>query len=224
MIAHPSILSLRGNAHQYRFYQVPVHNFHARIQMKKRELRIARSYDPRTQSRIGLFVAQLDDQLKRLKSELAGLSVEQLEWQMKPGMNTIGMLLAHLALVDVWWLKAAPAEIPWDPDAKLLIQRTCGIEDDGLPLPPDGAHPAYLKGFTIEKYFIILDKGRRAAHSSIRKWRDKDLDKLFRVGKRQVTPAWALYHTLEHFAGHFGQILLIKHLMRDAGVLQMHDI
>lgn len=188
--------------------------------MKKREIRIARGYDPKTQAKIGLFAAQLDDQLARLKDQVQGLTVEQLEWQQKPGMNTIGMLLAHLSLVEVWWIRVAPNQIEWAPEGKALIQKICGIEDDGLPLPPDGAHPQYLKRFTAEKYSAILTKGRRVIHREMKKWRDKDLDKLYTLAKKNhFSRTWTLYHVLEHFAAHFGQILLIKHQMRDAGVL-----
>ncbi|MCX6833252.1 MAG: DinB family protein [candidate division Zixibacteria bacterium] len=187
--------------------------------MKKRELKIARGYDPKAQGRIGLFAAQLDDQLARLKKEVATLTVEQLEWQQKPGMNTIGMLLAHLSLVEVWWIKIAPNQIEWEPEGKALIQKICGIEDDGLPLPAEGVHPTYLKEFTAEKYLAILAKGRRVIYTEMKKWRDKDLDKFYTLGKKQLSRTWTLYHVLEHFSAHFGQILLVKHLMRDAGVL-----
>jgi hypothetical protein len=187
--------------------------------MTKREMKIARGYDPKTQGRIGLFAAQLDDQLARLKKEVVSLTVEQLEWQQKPGMNTVGMLLAHLSLVEVWWIKIAPNQIEWEPDGKALIQKICGIEDDGLPLPAEGMHPTYLKGFAADKYLAILTKGRRVIHTEMKKWRDKDLDKFYTLGKKQLSRTWTLYHVLEHFSAHFGQILLVKHLMRDAGVL-----
>jgi uncharacterized damage-inducible protein DinB len=190
--------------------------------MKKREMKIARGYDPKTQSRIGLFAAMFDDQLKLLKADVKDLTVEQLEWQQKPGMNSIGMLMAHLSLVEVWWIKIAPTGAGWD-EGKKVIQKTCGIEDDGLPLAADGVHPSYLKGFTLEQYFAVLAKGRRVVHSSMKKWKDKDLDKFYAGGKRQLSYAWTLYHVLEHFAGHYGQILMVKHLMRDAGVLKVQD-
>lgn len=186
-------------------------------------MKIARGYNSKTQNKIGLFAAQLDNQLLRLKMEVKDLTVEQLEWQLKPGMNTIGMLLAHLSLVEVWWIKIAPAEIAWEPDGKLLVQKICGIEDDGLPLGPEGIHPSYLKGFTAEKYFAILAGGRRSIHTVMKKWRDKDLDKFYKAGKNQISRTWTLYHVLEHFCGHFGQILLLKHLMRDAGILAKKD-
>jgi len=183
-------------------------------------MKIARGYDPKTQGKIGLFATQFDDQLARLKKEVATLTVEQLEWQQKPGMNTVGMLLAHLSLVEVWWIKIAPNEIEWEPEGKALFQKTCGIEDDGLPLPAEGVHPVYLKGFTSEKYLAILAKGRRVIHTEMKKWRDKDLDKPYTLAKtNHFSRTWTLYHVLEHFACHFGQILLVKHLMHDAGVL-----
>jgi uncharacterized damage-inducible protein DinB len=187
--------------------------------MEKRGLKIARGYNPKTQRLVGLFAAQLDDQLTRLEKDVKDLTVEQLEWQLKPGMNTIGMLLAHNALVEVWWIKIAPNEIPWDSEGKALVQKYCGIEDDGLPLPPDGVHPSYLKGFTAEKYLGILARSRRLIHSVLKKWQDKDLDKFYKAGKSRLSRSWTLYHVLEHFCAHYGQILIIKHLMRDAGIL-----
>jgi hypothetical protein len=60
--------------------------------MSKREVKIPKGYDAKTQKKVGLFAAQLDDQLKRLKNNVRGLTVKQLEWQQKPGLNTIGML------------------------------------------------------------------------------------------------------------------------------------
>jgi hypothetical protein len=188
--------------------------------MAKYEIKIPRGYDRKTQSKVGLFAAQLDDQLKWLKKYVKGLTVKQLEWQKQPGMNTIGMLLAHLALVEVWWIKMAPEGIPWGPDAKKIIQKICGFEDDGLPIPPDGRHPKYLRGYTIEKYLAKLAKARRLTHRVLKTWRDRDLDTLYGQNKSQFSRIWTMYHVLEHFASHFGQILLLKHMMRDAGVIK----
>ncbi len=188
--------------------------------MIKREIKVPSKYDPRTQKKVGLFAAQLDDQLKRLKNNVKGLTVKQLEWQLKPGMNTIGMLLAHLALVEVWWINIAPGGIPWEPDGKKMIKKICGFEDDGLPMPPKGHHVKYLKGYSLTKYLKVLEKCRRSIHREMKNWNDRDLDKLYSLGKKQFSKTWTLYHVLEHFAAHFGQILMIKHMMRDAGVLK----
>ncbi|MCK5127261.1 MAG: DinB family protein [candidate division Zixibacteria bacterium] len=188
--------------------------------MKKWELKIAPGFDPKTQKQIGLFSAQLDDQLSRLKKELKGLTVKQLEWQLKPGMNTIGMLLAHFAIAEVWWILIASKELPWETKGKQKLIKVCGLEDDGIPLATDGLHPKYLKGFSLDKYLKILNKSRRAVRKELKTWRDRDLNKFYTVDKMQATPASTIYHVLEHFCGHFGQILLLKHLLRDAKLLK----
>lgn len=188
--------------------------------MPKEVLKPAPGYDPKTQAKIGYVAAQLDDQLKWLKKNVKGLTVKQLEWQQRPGMNTVGMLLAHIALVELWWIKVATAGIKWEPDGKNYIKKVCGFEDDGIPLAADGKHPKYLKGVTCESYLKVMAKVRRMIHRELKSWRDKDLGKLYALGKHQFSFEWTLYHVLEHFGGHYGQILLLKHLMRDAGVLK----
>jgi uncharacterized damage-inducible protein DinB len=187
--------------------------------MIKREIKVPRGYDIRTQRKVGLFAAQLDDQLKRLKNNVKELTIKQLQWQQQPGMNTIGMLLAHLALVEVWWINVAPAGIPWDADGKKMIQKLCGLEDDGLPLPPDGRHSKYVRGYSLKQYLAVLDKARRSIRREMKTWKDRDLDELYALGTKQFSRTWTMYHVLEHFAAHFGQILMLKHMMRDAGVL-----
>ncbi len=192
--------------------------------MEKYKLNIAKGFDPRTQKQIGFWAAQLEYQLKKLKYAVKDLTVKQLEWQQKPGMNTVGMLLAHNALVEVWWVCVAPNAIQWNPDGKKLVTKILGFEDDGMPLAPDGKHPSYLKKYSAEKYLSVMAKARRAILKEMKSWRDKDLDKFYTLkhGKQQAkfTRAWTLYHVLEHFCTHHGQILLLKHLMQNDGVLK----
>jgi uncharacterized damage-inducible protein DinB len=186
-------------------------------------LPIPGGYDPSTQSTVGTFAASLDDQLRRLRKTLEGLEVSHLEWQERPGRNTIGMLLAHLALVEIYWITMAPAGRGWDDAARATLQTLIGIEDDGLPLPADGAHPDYLAGSTPERYDEMLSRARAHIHAELRTWSDASLDTTYTMDRRGervlVTRRWTLYHVLEHFAAHFGQIGLVKHLMRDKGLL-----
>ena len=44
---------------------------------------------------------------KLLAKDLKDITPAELQWQLRPGMNTIGMLLAHLAIVEVFWLHVA---------------------------------------------------------------------------------------------------------------------
>ncbi len=188
--------------------------------IKERKLAIPAGYDPGKNPMVTSFAAQLDDQLELLRKSCSDLEVRHLEWQPQPGVNTIGMLLAHLAVVDVWWIRIAPNAVP-ESDADTIFKEIIGIggDDDGLPLPPDGKHPATLSGKTMSDYFAMLDNARTTTHKELHKWRDADLQTTYQLRDRTISREWTAYHVLEHFAAHFGQILLLKHLMRDAGLL-----
>jgi len=186
----------------------------------ERKLAIPEGYDASANPRVASFAAQLDDQLARLKKSVAALEPRHLEWQPHPGVNTIGMLLAHLAVVDIWWMRIAPREIPegeWEAVTREIIGIT--MDEDGLPLAADGVHPASLRGKTLPDYVGMLDRARVATHGELRPWRDADLGTSYKLRDRLISREWTVYHVLEHFAGHYGQVLLLVHLLRDAGEL-----
>src|SRR5262249_45340098 len=135
-------------------------------------------------------------------------------------MNTIGMLLAHLAIVEAFWVSIA--ERAPEPDA--LLRKTLGIgsDDDGMPLAPGGRPPAGLKGRTFKYYLNLIRRARARTRRTVRGYRDADLARSItrtrRNGQRQrLSPRWILYHVAEHFSGHYGQVLLLRHLYRDRG-------
>jgi hypothetical protein len=176
-------------------------------------------YDPVNQNIVGLFAAQLDHQLMKLKNDLTNLTIPQLEWQLHPGMNTIGMILAHLAIVEVFWINLVSHAVPeteWDS----RIEGFLGIkgDDDGMPLKADAVHPTSLKDFSLETYLDLMDKARKTIHQEMLTWKDSDLDIAIVLPEKSFTRSWILYHVLEHFASHFGQILLLKHLIRDTEI------
>mgnify|MGYP003341740992 FL=1 len=90
------------------------------------------------------------------------------------------------------------------------------MDDDGLPCPPDGGHPASLSGRTLADYTVMLNAARASTHAVMRRWRDVDLPTTYRLRDRDISYEWTVYHVLEHFASHYGQILLLLHLQRNA--------
>lgn len=186
----------------------------------ERRLTVPAGYDTGRNPRLASFAAQLDDQLSLLKKNTADLDTRHLEWQHHLGLNTIGMLLAHLAVVDVWWMRIAPRQEP-ETEHERITREIIGIgpDDDGMPLSPGGRHPASLAGKGIADYLRMIDAARVVTHGELRGWKDEDLPTTFTLRDRIISREWAVYHVLEHFAGHYGQILLLKHLVRDAGLL-----
>ena len=165
---------------------------------------------------IGLFVAQLDDQSRRLTLDTRGMTRSALEWQPAPGMNTMGMLLAHLAVVEVHWMQVGPLDRAQSDVTEVL---GIGVDDDGLPLPPRGKPPAALRGKPLAFFDDLLARARAHTVRVAGGLTDADLDReVSRVRKTGQTRVfnlrWVFYHMLEHYAGHYGQILLLRHLHR----------
>ena len=182
--------------------------------MQRHEVPVPEGYDAGTQARIVYMAGQLDDQLRRLKESVAGLDRDALEWHVAPGRNTIGMLLAHIAVAETWWIQAGARGIRELDEVNRIVKAVIGIraDEDGLPLPEGAGHPEALGGWSLDDYLALLDKARLATHVTLRGWTDAELDEPFQLKDRLVTKGWILYHVLEHMVAHYGQILLLQRL------------
>jgi uncharacterized damage-inducible protein DinB len=164
-----------------------------------------------------LFVAQLDDQSRRLIEDTRALGPAALEWQPAAGQNTIGMLLAHVACWEVFWTRMVLEDrrMPFEVRDVLGIDRG----DIGTPLPADGRPPAGLAGRDVAYFHDLLGRARAHTCAVARTLTDADLER--EVDRQRpdgtlntITVRWALYHLLEHLAAHYGQVNLMKHLQR----------
>jgi uncharacterized damage-inducible protein DinB len=177
---------------------------------------------PRVRSReVASFFAQLDDQSRRMFSALASCGPPELAWQPRRGMNTIGMLMAHCAIVEAFWLLLASGRTS-SADTIPRVKGAIGVgfDLDGLPLAAGALPPRSLAGWTLPRYRRLHDRARAFAKRTARVWRDEDLDPTFRSrrangNQRVLNVRWILYHVLEHQAGHFGQMLLLRHQYAD---------
>jgi uncharacterized damage-inducible protein DinB len=164
-----------------------------------------------------LFVAQLDRLTSSLWEDVSDTSTEELAWQPAPGMNTIGMLLAHIAIVEVYWIDRGVRGIESPTESHVL---GIGIDDDGMPLPPDGSPPAGLSGKDVGFYDVLLVKARAHTHEASALLKDADMEREFQRTYRSSPGVythnvrWVYYHLLEHLAGHYGQILMLRHMYR----------
>jgi len=162
---------------------------------------------------VASFFAQLEDQSRRLGEAVRGITPEEMEWQPAPGMNTIGMLLAHLAIGETLWVQFALLDrTEFDVPAAIGVP----IEHDGLPLASGAAPPEHLRGTTVGQYEDLLARARAYFREAAVGLTDEDLDRTITRDRddgtrREFNLRWALYHMLEHFSGHFGQILLLRH-------------
>lgn len=178
-------------------------------------LKTPEGYDPLRAPVVSSAAAQLDTLLASLRRRLQEATVAQLEWQLRPGVNTVGMLLAHLAVSEAYWVAMFSSGVG---DADEIIRAVIGIhgDDDGMPLPAHGAHPKSLSGKTVADYFDLLDRARAATHRALRGWEDNSLEETSTVDGEEISRAWMLYHLVEHFAHHRGQIAMLDSLRKSA--------
>jgi len=182
--------------------------------MDPHDLPLPAGYAPEGAAAVALLAAGLDEQLRVLEKRLAGADVAALEWQLRPGTNTAGMLLAHLAIVEAYWLQAVVRGLTEDAAADRAVRAAIGIgmADDGMPVAADGGHPATLRGWGLADYLALLHRARAGSHEVLRAWRDDDLARTLESDGRPVSRAWVLFHVLDHFSHHAGQIALIRSL------------
>jgi len=183
-------------------------------------------FDRTTQYVVCMFAAQLEDLSRRLKRDIDHFSVEAFEWQERPGGNSAGMLIVHSMLVEVYWLTVAPKGLS-DPEIDARIEQVTGMNayGDGMPAKPDTIHPDTIKGWTKDRYVAFIDKCRAIVLTEMRTWTDESIRTIYTAGKGTYSYEWTLYHAVEHLAGHYGQILLLRHQMADRGVVaRLSDI
>ena len=176
-------------------------------------------------NQVALFLAELDDQNRRISEDARDITAAELEWQSAPGMNSIGMLLAHIAIVEVFWTKIGLVT-GGDIDLKRVREEIAsvlgiGMDGDGMPLEKDGPPPQSLAGRDREFYEQLLRTARAFTYHNTTNLSDAELDRSSSITRKDgskgtYTVRWVLYHLLEHEAAHYGQISLIRHQYRDA--------
>src|SRR5262245_9533921 len=141
-------------------------------------------------------LSQLRDGHARLRESVAGLSASDLAWQHAPGFNTIGMILAHVALSEVHLIQVG---VEGAKESRLQESLGMGAEDDGMPITPGGAAPAGLAGKDLAYYQSLLDKALAVSETAIRRLEDQDFDRRItrprpQGGERVLNVRWTLHH------------------------------
>ena len=160
------------------------------------------------------FYAQLEDQTRILLETLRGITPAELEWQPERGMNTIGMLLAHNAIAEAGWVQFGLLGMKdWDLVSVLGFDHNL----DGMPIEADAPAPEHLNGKPLAFYEDLLTKARAYFRQAAIGLTDEDMDREVSRdradgSRRVVNIRWALYHMHEHYAGHRGQVQMLRHL------------
>jgi uncharacterized damage-inducible protein DinB len=136
----------------------------------------------------------LDEYWPRLKSCVESLTDEQVWWRPNDTSNSIGNLLLHLNGNVYQWLVAS-------------FNRS----DDARNRP---AEFAARSGAPAAELLQQLERTLQQAGDVLSRLTDADLTATMHIQGDTVTGLEAVYHVVEHFGMHYGQIVYITKLVR----------
>ncbi len=163
-------------------------------------------YDPE----IGRWMWALQDVRRRYTLRLVkDLDERLVDWEGPDGQeNAIGSLLYHIALVEMGWLYG---------DVKQMTELPPAVKPD-FPFPsrePDRNHLTRVLGMPLAEHIDRLDRSREVFLRELEEippdeWRRLRRPPDFEEVNYEVTPEWAVFHLVEHEAGHAFQISSLK--------------
>jgi hypothetical protein len=159
---------------------------------------------PGFETDVGRWLWALQEVRRYTVAAVEGLEQAALDWEgSEGGENSIGSLLYHIGLIEMSWLYMDILERPI-PDAVLA--------DFPHHVSEPGGRLARVRGLPLGDHLARLERSRARFLEEVRAlpaeaWRilrrPADVD-------YAVTPEWAVFHLVEHEAGHLYQIRAIR--------------
>ncbi len=157
---------------------------------------------------VAVKVTELGAVHELIREAVDGLTPAQLDRQPAPGRNSAGMLLAHVAMVEV---HLGQVGLLGEPDGRVEQVLGVGADDDGMRLEPGGAPTPAIAGRDLEFFLDLLARAAHHTRRACERLTDTDLatdivrpprpDGSQRVFDRR----YVLFHMVEHASLHMGQ-------------------
>lgn len=153
---------------------------------------------------IGRWLWAMQAVRRKTLALVEGLDPATLDWQGPDGGdNAISSLLYHIALVEMSWLfmDVRGEELP--PSVKSDFPYDMGSAQKGL---------TPVLGVSLDEHLVRLARSRSVFLGALREMTLDDWRRLRSPEDEdyQVAPEWAVFHLVEHEAGHAYQISSIK--------------
>ena len=137
----------------------------------------------------------LDQSWARLRKCVETLSDEEIWWRPNPSSNSVGNLMLHLNGNVTQWILTSFGDADDRRDRPAEFGRTEGISRDEL---------VSTLAATMDRVSATLEKISEA-----------ELLSRMEIQGYNTTGLEAIYHVVEHFALHYGQIAYITKMLRD---------
>jgi uncharacterized damage-inducible protein DinB len=146
---------------------------------------------------VGMLFSMVDGNYKRLKSIVAGMSQEELDYKgPNQEYNSTAQLIRHLAYVDLKWVY----RIKGEPVPKFLEEKYGPMFDKNNQIP-------LIYGISLETLLADYDYVFNMFKSVCYQLTDSELDKIveYENGK-EATIRWRIWHIADHNRYHQAHI------------------
>jgi uncharacterized damage-inducible protein DinB len=158
---------------------------------------------------IGRWLAILDDARKRTRYTLKLPKPEDLDAAPIVGLNSIGTLLYHIALVDLDWIYTNMLQQPYPADVAALFPYPLQQKDERLYV---------MSGWDLEAYQQRLSAARAKVHEVFKAMSGAEFRGILRrvqdYGEYEMTPESVLQHLAQHEAEHRGELQILMDGLR----------
>ena len=176
-------------------------------------------------SACSLLLAQIRKGHNEIEQVILELRHAEIGWQPMLGCNTIGMLLAHVAAIEGYWVAVASKRFRTDDEIEGFLRKEIGlgVTDDGMPLGPDGRPSVMLEGKGAGYLADLIRAADRLLTAESATWTDAQLEEPFVWGGDTLNLAWILHHPVAHLSYHHGQMNQIRRFYQFANAAWVND-
>jgi uncharacterized damage-inducible protein DinB len=139
----------------------------------------------------------------KIRQALLAMPAERIWWRANPQSNSAGNLVLHLAGNVRQWIVSG---IGGAPDVR---QRDAEFQADG--------------GYTAQELISLLESVLVEVDSTLARVDPGQLLESRSIQGRETNVLSAIYHVVEHFSTHAGQILLLGKMFAADGAIRFYD-
>lgn len=151
---------------------------------------------------VGRWLAALEDGRRDTLRELEGVTPEMVDWYPEAPLNSIGVLLYHIALIEADWVVTEILQLDeYPPELKLLLP---WADRDGT------GHLSRIDGQTLDAHMRRLQGVRDVVLERLRPMTNADFHRVRPLPDYDVAPDWAVHHVLQHEAEHRSHIAWLR--------------
>lgn len=160
---------------------------------------------PAATPEIGRWLWALAEVRQRTLRQIADIDQRLLDWRGSGGAeNSVGSLLYHIALVEMSWLYLDLLQQEFPPEVNNLFP---------FPMADEAGKVSHVPGVTLQEHLHRLTTTREIALSRFQQMTPDEWHRLrppVNDQSYETTPEWAVFHLIEHEAGHAFQISSLK--------------